>query len=311
MRLTIAVVAGLSIAIAFFLVAARKQEGTAMPKKTKEKDRAAALREERLPAPFSALTANATPKTPPGEADWLASHHEPGESVAEFRTSFRSVHGKTIYLLPVGALDAQHAAIVDELEPLLRAWYQLEVKRLPPLPEKVARVGERQREWGPQLLTRTILDAARERRPEDAAAVMAVTAIDLYPDPSWNFVFGEASYEERVGVMSLARDGDPEKEHSVVLERALATAAHEIGHMARLPHCIAWECAMNGSNHREEADSRPLEPCPACLAKLAIATGFDPLKRWRDVEAAYANAELFRGVDEVHRALAALDAGTR
>jgi archaemetzincin len=30
---------------------------------------------------------------------------------------------------------------------------------------------------------------------------------DLYPEPSWNFVFGQASLNERVGVYSFARYG--------------------------------------------------------------------------------------------------------
>jgi archaemetzincin len=35
-----------------------------------------------------------------------------------------------------------------------------------------------------------------------------------------------------------------------------------------LKHCIAFRCLLNGSNHQEERDSRPLHPCPVCLRKL-------------------------------------------
>jgi hypothetical protein len=62
--------------------------------------------------------------------------------------------------------------------------------------------------------------------------------------------------------------------------------------MFGLRHCIAWECAMNGSNHRAEADARPLEPCPACLAKLALAIGRSPEARWRELVRLYAGAGL-------------------
>jgi archaemetzincin len=33
-------------------------------------------------------------------------------------------------------------------------------------------------------------------------------------------------------------------------------------------HCIAFRCLMNGSNHQEERDARPLYLCPVCLRKL-------------------------------------------
>jgi hypothetical protein len=36
---------------------------------------------------------------------------------------------------------------------------------------------------------------------------------------------------------------------------------------------------------RLKADSRPLEPCPSCLAKLCHAVGCDPVKRFDAIEA--------------------------
>ncbi len=47
-----------------------------------------------------------------------------------------------------------------------------------------------------------------------------------------------------------------------------------------MEHCTLYECDMCGSNHLGEADRRPLEMCPHCLAKLCHATGADPVKRW-------------------------------
>jgi archaemetzincin len=38
-----------------------------------------------------------------------------------------------------------------------------------------------------------------------AFCLNAVTMEDLYPDPQWNFVFGEASLPDRTGVFSFAR----------------------------------------------------------------------------------------------------------
>jgi hypothetical protein len=42
---------------------------------------------------------------------------------------------------------------------------------------------------------------------------------------------------------------------------------------------------MFGSNHRLEADSRPLWLCPHRLAKLCHATGVNPVKRFKELAA--------------------------
>jgi archaemetzincin len=114
-------------------------------------------------------------------------------------------------------------------------------------------------------------------------SLLALTATDLWPGPGWNFVFGQASTLQRVGLWSIARHGDPKDK--VALLRTLKVAAHEAGHMFTLHHCIAFECLMNGGNHLGETDATPLEPCPVCLAKLREATGLDPKKRYADLEA--------------------------
>ncbi len=273
--------------------------------------RAAQLRAEPLPPALEALRALAAEKTPPAEGDWLAEHPEEGQSLAEHREACLGAAGRTVYLVPTGAFAPEAREVFDALGPLLAAHFQLPVKTLAPLPASVAGRSARERELGPQWLTRDILEALRATRPDDAAAVMAVTMVDLYPDPTWNFVFGEATWEDRVAVMSLSRSGDPALERALVLERAFSTAAHEVGHMFQLAHCVAWECPMNGTNHLDEADSRPLEPCPHCLAKLIHATGLVPEVRWRELRAASLAAGLERGVEAVDRSLAAVDAGSR
>jgi archaemetzincin len=41
--------------------------------------------------------------------------------------------------------------------------------------------------------------------PADAFCLAMVTMTDLYPRDEWNFVFGLASAQQRVGIYSLAR----------------------------------------------------------------------------------------------------------
>jgi archaemetzincin len=51
--------------------------------------------------------------------------------------------------------------------------------------------------------------------------------------------------------------------------------------MFSMGHCILYECGMCGSNHREEADRRPLWFCPECMAKVCWASGTDPVARFQ------------------------------
>uniref|UniRef100_A0A4W2I8H7 Archaemetzincin-2 n=1 Tax=Bos indicus x Bos taurus TaxID=30522 RepID=A0A4W2I8H7_BOBOX len=164
-----------------------------------------------------------------------------------------------------------------------------------------------------------ILTFLKKKKPEDAFCVVGVTMIDLYPRESWNFVFGQASLTEGVGIFSFARYGtDFYSSHykgklkklerksssdysvfndyylpeatSVLLLRSCKTLTHEIGHIFGLRHCQWLACLMQGSNHLEEADRRPLDLCPICLRKLQSAVGFrlrdryKALVRWIDAE---------------------------
>lgn len=110
------------------------------------------------------------------------------------------------------------------------------------------------------------------------------TAHDLYPAEDWNFVFGQASLVERVGVWSLARFGDPDESDEafhLCLRRTVKGATHETGHMQRFRHCVAYQCGMNGSNHLDETDAAPIEFCPECQAKIWWTCEVDPADRAR------------------------------
>src|SRR5699024_866195 len=96
-----------------------------------------------------------------------------------------------------------------------------------------------------QLLTGDILTLLKQRLPDDAYAMLGITMQDLYPEPSWNFVFGQASLSERVGVYSFARY-DPRfsgqkpaaDRQELILRRSCKVLAHETGHMFGIAHCI-------------------------------------------------------------------------
>ncbi len=121
------------------------------------------------------------------------------------------------------------------------------------------------------------LDARPIHKSADALAYLALTASDLWPGRDWNFVFGEASLRQRLGVWPIYRNGDPETDFRLCLRRALSTAPHETGHILGIWHCTAYLCLMNGSNHQQEKGRRPMHLCPVCLHKLCWNLQVEPV----------------------------------
>lgn len=233
------------------------------------------------------------PKPQPG--DWLAVHEETGQSFDQFLRSKPNRPGNTrrkLYLLPLGEFPPDRSPALPSLQEFAAAFFALPVEVLPTAALDVSRITTRinphtrQR----QLLTGDLLRLLRARLPADAFCLLGITMEDLYPQPNWNFVFGEASLRERVGVYSFARYdpafyGEPRSaDHSqLLLRRCCKVLAHETGHMFGLAHCIWFHCLMNGSNHLAESDARPLHLCPACLRKLHASVGFDVVNRYRSL----------------------------
>ena len=145
-----------------------------------------------------------------------------------------------------------------------------------------------------QYLADAILGDISRKLPRDAAAIVGLMFEDLFAygrgRRPLNFVFGLGSYAERAAVFSVLRysyhyPGEPEG--MTLLKRALKVFAHEVGHVFGLPHCVAYRCAMNGSNSLPEADSRPMHLCPICLKKLEWNLGFDAAERYRALDGFY------------------------
>merc|ERR1719171_2835453 len=129
------------------------------------------------------------------------------------------------------------------------------------------------------------LDALVPRVPRDAYGLMAVTMCDLYPKPEWNFVYGLARLQQRVGIFSFVRhtpgNGPKQWCEAQLLHRALKTLLHEIGHMFGLKHCTWYNCLMRGNNGEGvEHQLNYLHLCPVCLRKLHWCIGFDIRNRY-------------------------------
>ncbi len=220
----------------------------------------------------------------PGPSDWLANHSEPGQNFDAFvrsRPNRPTAQRRTIYLQPLGKLE------VGPLKEFTQAFFMMPVVVRPPLDLSTAQITSRSNPYTGQrqLLTTDILGFLRRQLPADAYCMLGITVIDLYPDPSWNFVFGQAALRDRVGVYSFARyleSSDP----TLVLRRSCKVVAHETSHMFGIEHCIYFRCVLNGSNHLAETDARPMHLCPVDLRKLQWSVGFDVLERYRRLRAA-------------------------
>ena len=227
----------------------------------------------------------------PKPGDWLDRHDESGQTFRQYlqvRAVTPTGRRTVIYVQPLGEFTEKQRQIVELSAEYLGIYMNRPVKILGDLPLSIIPDDARRThpQWKvKQILTTYVLnDVLKPRLPHDAAAYIAFTAMDLWPGRGWNFVFGQASLRNRVGVWSINRNGDPSKDDAaflLCLRRTLKTATHETGHMFSMPHCTAYECNMCGSNHREESDRHPLYLCPECHAKVSWATAAAPVARYR------------------------------
>ena len=247
----------------------------------------------------------------PGTSDWLSSHNEPGQTFEEYLDAEPTKPTKErqkIYVLPLGTFNAKQQKMIEVTAAYLEVFYDLPVQQLPSRTLAATWPNFRQNKLTKtrQVKTGFILkDILTPMLPKDGAALIAFTIDDLYPDEAMNYVFGQASLENRVGVWSLARLDDNTDEHNFLL-RTLKIAAHETGHMFSMRHCTKYECLMSGTNHLNETDSRPIDACPECSAKICWLTDVDQKTRYTKLADFCQKNGLNKEADEFTRKSAAL-----
>jgi archaemetzincin len=235
------------------------------------------------------LTPLATPLPKPEPSDWLAKYHEDGQTFDEYfraKPVRRNAKFARIYICLIGEFTPEQRQVLTATEQYLSILYdtpviergQLALADIPPRGER------RDDDWHQIRTTYVLGEVLGPNRPKDALAYLAFTATDLYPKEEMNFVFGQATLSERVGVWSIHRLGDPaesDEAYRLCLLRTLKIASHESGHILSMPHCIAFHCGMNGSNNRGELDRHPLSFCPVCFRKLCWNLQVDPREHLR------------------------------
>ena len=278
---------------------------------------------EHLPAEVRQLLdpAGFAPMDVPGPADWLSVHPEPGQTSRAFlrlHPNFPDEERRTIYLQPLEEFPPDWPSL-SRLKAFTEAFFSMPIRVLPVVRHLGTITGRVNIASGKlQLLTSDIRKQLKARLPRDAYCLLGITLRDLYPGPAWNYVFGEASIKDRVGVYSFARYDprffgvDSADRAHLIFRRSCKVLAHETGHMFGIAHCVFFRCVMNGVDHLAELDSRPLHFCPVDLRKFYDSTQFDPVARYahlRDFfreagfadEAAWIDRQLARVADGARR----------
>jgi len=101
--------------------------------------------------------------------------------------------------------------------------------------------------------------------------VLGIVDVDIFV-PNLNFVFGEATLNGKVAIISLWRLR-PEfyrKSPNIELfaERATKEAVHEVGHTLGLSHCLNPFCVMYFSNSIFDTDRKESLFCNKCYLKV-------------------------------------------
>lgn len=100
---------------------------------------------------------------------------------------------------------------------------------------------------------------------------LVITDYDLYKT-SHQFVFGDASEEQRTAVVSLHRLRNEfygeRADENVLFQRTLKEAVHDLGHALGLKHCFNARCAMYFSNSIFDTDNKLSHFCESCEKRI-------------------------------------------
>ena len=244
----------------------------------------------------------------PSVNDWLWHYPEAPVSFQDYKekyTRMPTAERNTLYIQPIGDFGPE-APSLELVRRYAEIFFQFPTRLMPhislvedkskensQLLQKeeniLASIDSRCMPSGLQLKSRQILRFLVNNKPPNAHCVMALTMVDLFPNESWNFVFGHAKLNSGVAVFSFARYSPlfdnptaefTEESARIMLLRGLQVMVHETGHMFGVKHCVYFRCVMNGTNSLEESDDQPIHLCPACLRKFQHHLGFEVHTRY-------------------------------
>ena len=241
---------------------------------------------------FSKLQRNDKDLGEPQKGDWLYSHKEKEQYLSDYKAlnpKSKFVGKDLIYIVPIGAFDSVQKEVVAITGKYLSIFFQRGVKVLDNLSDSlvpVSAIRKTQNDISQIYAPYILHNILKVRITNDAIAFAAVASKDLYPDKRWNYVFGLASYQDKVSVTSMYRFHNRHGDSSELrkfISRMIRVTSHEIGHILNLRHCILAKCLMNGSNTLQEIDSSPSRLCSECQKKLNWLLKYDNKRRLDDL----------------------------
>jgi archaemetzincin len=182
----------------------------------------------------------------PSPNDWLAVHPGRDQTFDDFVTSRPkkpSPARNTIYLQPLEDFETEDAPAIQHLARFASAFFAIARR-------STCRIrGVETTDYNAHQSANTTITTPDRRCTRFAAADLAGKCLlhcrnydaRPLPRPSWNFVFGEASLSDRVGVFSFARY-DPEfygiptaERDALMMRRSCKVLAHKTSHMFGIP----------------------------------------------------------------------------
>ncbi len=118
-----------------------------------------------------------------------------------------------------------------------------------------------------QMFFNTLVAKVASNSPAVEGLRLAITDFDLYKI-SHQFVFGDASEEHRIAIVSLHRLRSDfygeQADANTLFQRTLKEAVHDLGHALGLKHCFNPRCAMHFSNSIYDTDNKVSHFCDTC-----------------------------------------------
>lgn len=167
-------------------------------------------------------------------------------------------------LVPIGSVPEQ---ALQWIETATADWFPLPIRRLPPMPIPNDAYDAKRGQYQSVEIMKMLAQSA----PRGASRVLGVTDVDL-AIPMLSFLFGQAQFDGPIAVVSLCRlhqefYGLPAQD-SLLRERTVKEALHELGHTFGLVHCAEPTCAMSLATHIELVDAKAEQFCSRCGRQL-------------------------------------------